>query len=852
MTKRRYRITGMSCSACSARVQQAASSIEGVSQANVNLLKNELSLELDEGYCESSLIQAIEKAGYGVQEYAATGSIGRPLDASETADLCRLRVRLLISLALCCLLMLIAMGHMVGMGEISTIFQPGWLNAVIQCAVAAWVMLLNHRFFVVGIKSLISRAPNMDALVALGSSASFLFSIYSLIKILCLHGNNVTAADLFAQGLYFDSAAMIPALISLGKYFEARAKSRTTDAIKGLMRLIPDMATVLVGNHEQTVPIKQIGVGDIVVVKTGARIPVDGIVVSGEGAADESALTGESLPVEKHISSEVSAGTVLTNGHVRLRATRIGSETALAQVIKLIDETTSSKAPVARLADRLSAVFVPLVIAVSVLTAVVWICLGHSVDFAFTAAVSVLVISCPCALGLATPTAIMVGSGRGAERGLLLKSAEAIEQCHRISCVVLDKTGTVTTGRPIVTDIITLNQNTVQEVLCLAASVETFSEHPLAIGISEFAKAQRVKLIAATQFRQRYGLVSAHVDARFVQVGAPQVIASLDDIEAVVEKLTHQGKTVLAVVVDNEVIGLIALSDRIKAESAQAVSAFKRMGMRVLMLTGDNSRTARAIGDMVGIADVQAGLLPQDKANIIAELQGQGEVVLMIGDGVNDAPSLIQADVGMAIGAGTDIAMDSADIVLVKSRLTDAVAAVELGRAVVTNIRENLFWAFFYNVICIPVAAGLLYPIFAVTLNPMIAAAAMSVSSVTVVCNALRLRRWMPPSAENVEQPTARSVESGQIARFAKIDVKTTHVRSQTTMKKEILIDGMHCQHCTGAVRKFLGKIDGVEVLDVSLEEKKAVVEVQDNVSDACLRQTVTDLDFTVVEIKNA
>ena len=879
MKKTQFLISGMSCSACSARVNKAAWSVPGVADVNVNLLKNEMTVTYADTVSEAAddlVIEAVVKAGYGAElknRAAIANSVSAAKSSPEAtvhAEIAVMKMRLTLSIAFCVPLMYLAMAPMLGLALPS--FFEGTANApafaLAQFLLTLPVVFVNFKFYRVGFKTLISGAPNMDALVAIGSAASVVFGLYALFKMLYAQASSdMSVVEHFAHNLYFDSAAMILTLITLGKFFEARAKSKTTDAIGRLMRLVPDTAVIVKNGVETTVAISSIAQGDLVVVKTGERVPVDGSVVKGEGWADESALTGESIPVEKSAEASMSAATLLVKGHIVMRATRVGEDTTLAQIIRLVDEATSSKAPVARLADKISAVFVPVVISIALVAAIVWWLLGADAEFAFTAAISVLVISCPCALGLATPTAIMVGTGKGAENGILIKSAEAIEKCRAVDTVILDKTGTITEGRPVVVDV-KVNQSheklfSEQDLLSLAAAVEAKSEHPLARAVIEAAHVRGFSFEQASEFSQVQGAVCGKVGDRLVEIGNKKLLTNDQMLEQCLDRLSEEGKTVLVVRVDGVCAGLIAVADSIKSDSKAAIAAFKKLGMRVWMVTGDNERTARAVARQIGVDEVVSEVLPSDKAAIVKERQQKGEKVLMVGDGINDAPALAQADIGMAIGAGTDVALECADIVLIKNRLSDAVAAVELSQAVMRNVSQNLFWAFFYNVIGIPVAAGVFYAAFGWLLNPMIAAAAMSMSSVTVVSNALRLRGFKPslktvpavacgcPLESNMipVEPQAKSEEFSTAACRVAQAAHTANERSQQ-MDKIIEIDGMQCSHCTGSVQKKLSGMAGVTNVEVSLEDKCAHVTVDGTVTDEALAQAVTELGFTVKAVK--
>ena len=899
MKVKHYLITGMSCAACSARVGKAAGGVAGVSQADVNLLKNEMTVHFADDAPESTVddvIEAVVKAGYGAmvkETTAGKGASGKgagsrmtPADVAAQ-EIAVMRARLISSIILCVPLMYLSMAPMLGM-PLPAFFE-GAANApafaLTQLLLTIPVVFINFKFYRSGFKTLIAGAPNMDSLVAIGSAASVVFGLYALYKMLyAVAAGDMAVLEHFAHNLYFDSAAMILTLITLGKFFEARAKARTTDTLGRLMALVPETALVRRNGAVVTVPIDSIVVGDEVMVKTGERVPVDGVVIEGEGWADESAITGESIPVRKSTDGAgdaLSSASLLMRGHVVMRATRVGENTALAQIIRLVDEATSSKAPVARLADRISAVFVPVVIAIAVVTALVWLALGADAEFAFTAAVSVLVISCPCALGLATPTAIMVGTGKGAENGILIKSAEAVEKCRAVTTVILDKTGTITAGKPVLTDIVAAEGFSRDEILSAAAAVEAQSEHPLGHAVTAACESAGLATAHAEHFGQRQGMVYGTVDGRLIEIGNKTLFEAKGEMSDRLDQLSDDGKTVLVVRIEGRVAGLIAVADEVKADSRAAVETFKRLGMKVWMVTGDNDKTARAVARAVGIDSVASEVLPADKARIVRERQDAGERVLMVGDGINDAPALAQADVGMAIGAGTDVALDCADIVLVKNRLTDAVGAVELSQAVMRNIKQNLFWAFFYNAIGIPLAAGVFYAAFGWLLNPMFAAAAMSLSSVTVVSNALRLRGFRPALADAAKAsmpcplpaettdkkavceasvvPAACAIEAQQ-KEFKENEFSTgegqaadaTVTTRSSAMNKVIDIEGMQCSHCTGSVQKKLSSMPGVSNVEVSLEGKCARVTVDATVTDEALMAAVNDLGFTAKGVKNA
>ena len=855
MQKEQFNVSGMTCSACSSRVHKAVAALAGVNDVNVNLLKNSMTVSFDEsGISSGDIIAAVEKAGYG----AALRDDGAKKNADGTQDqpdnvateLRSMKNRLIVSFLFTVPLFYISMGHMVGLP------LPGFLlgpeNAVAyaftQFLLTIPVMFVNFKYYRVGFKTLFSGAPNMDSLIAIGSGAAALFGVYAIYKMsFALGSGDLGTVHSFASNLYFESAAMILTLITLGKFFEARAKGKTSDAIAKLMDLAPKTATVLRNGGEAVIPLEEVMAGDILVVKAGKSVPVDGVITEGSGFLDESALTGESLPLEKHDGDLVTGATINKSGHFLMRASRVGDDTTLAQIIKLVDEATSSKAPIARLADKISGIFVPVVIAIAFIAGVVWLLLGYDFEFALSIGISVLVISCPCALGLATPTAIMVGTGRGAASGILLKSAEAIETAQAVDTVVLDKTGTITEGKPVLTDIMPAGQSTENELLEMAASLEKLSEHPLGQAIAQEAEKRGITLKKISDFAQipGQGIVGTIDSARCIAGNAKMLLA--EGIEAGPwlergEALAAEGKTALYFSRAGEVLGLIAVADVIKKSSCLAVAELEAMGLEVIMLTGDNTKTASAVQKQAGIKKVLAEVLPQDKEREIRLLQEQGRKVAMVGDGINDAPALARADVGIAIGAGTDIAIESADIVLMKSDLLDAAGAIRLSRAVMRNIRQNLFWAFFYNIIGIPVAAGVFYGLWGLTLSPMIAAAAMSFSSVSVVSNALRLRFFKPGADRDTSQEICEFKPSPEA------ELTPANKRSNT-MKKTIHINGMNCGHCTGSVDKALRALEGVGEVKVDLDSKTAVLEAGENVTDDLLKSTVTDLGFTVTAI---
>ena len=832
-----YTVTGMSCAACSARVEKAVSAVPGVESCAVSLLTN--SMGVSGSASPSEIIAAVQEAGYGASLKGAQG----PAAAQSAADDALadhetpvLRRRLIASLGFLAVLMYVSMGHMMLGWPLPAFFEGNHVAmGLLQMLLALIVMVINQRFFVSGTKAALHRAPNMDTLVALGSGASFLWSVLVLFGMTRAQadGNSALVMD-YMHDFYFESAAMILALITVGKMLEARSKGRTTDALKSLMRLAPQTATVVRNGQEETVPIAQVRVGDLFNVRPGESIPVDGVVTEGASAVNEAALTGESIPVDKAPGSPVSAGTVNQSGFLQCRASRIGEDTTLSQIVKMVSDAAATKAPIAKVADRVSGIFVPAVLLIAAVTTLIWLLAGQTLTFALGRGISVLVISCPCALGLATPVAIMVGNGIGARNGILFKTAVSLEMAGRTEIIALDKTGTLTRGEPSVTDIVPLGLSE-EELLTLAGALEKKSEHPLARAVLK--RAHDLPLPEVEDFSAVPGNgLSARCQGRELTGGSLHYLSSKVQVPPQVEEqcraLSDQGKTPLLFARDGALLGIIAVADTLKEDSREAVSQLQRQGLRVVMLTGDNERTARAIGALAGVDEVIAGVLPDGKEAVIRRLQKQGKVA-MVGDGINDAPALTRADIGIAIGAGTDVAIDAADIVLMKSRLLDVPAMIRLSRATLKNIHENLFWAFFYNVIGIPLAAGALYPLFGLKLSPMIGAAAMSLSSFCVVSNALRLNLF-------------RLYDSG---RDKPISKKHHSVKEETTMEKTLKIEGMMCPHCEATVKKALEAVSGVEAAVVSHEAGTAVVTLSQDVDNAVLKSAVEAKDYTVTSI---
>lgn len=864
MRTERFDITGMTCSACSARVEKTVAGLAGVTEANVNLLKNSMSVAFDEQVLDvSEITAAVEKAGYGAslhagdERKAAGASQGPDPVALETQEM---KTRLIVSILFTLPLFYLAMGPMVGLPVPGFFIGPenALVYAFTQFLLTIPVVFVNFKYYRVGFKTLLARSPNMDSLIALGSGAAVLFGIYAIYKIGAALGRaDMAIAHHFVMNLYFESAAIILTLITLGKFFEARAKGKTSDAIAKLMDLAPETATISRDGIETVIPIAEVQVGDILIVKAGERIPVDGEVTQGSAFVDQSALTGESIPVEKQVGDRVTGATINTSGHMLIRATRVGDDTTLAQIVKLVDEATASKAPIGRLADKISGIFVPIVIAIAVLATITWLLLGYGVEFALSIGIAVLVISCPCALGLATPTAIMVGTGRGASGGILFKSAEAIEMAQAVDTVVLDKTGTITEGKPQLTDLAPAAGVPEEELLSLAASLEKLSEHPLAKAIVRAAEERGLTFSAVSEFRQTPGEgISGIIDGTPVFAGNERVlttqgIAISEALASQAEDLAGSGKTVLYFLRDGQLLGLVAVADVIKATSRQAVTDLKAMGLDVIMLTGDNAVTATAVQKQAGISHIRAEVLPQDKESEIRTLQAQGKKVAMVGDGINDAPALARADVGIAIGAGTDVAIESADVVLMKSDVLDVANAIQLSQAVMRTIRQNLFWAFFYNAVGIPVAAGVFYGIWHLTLSPMFAAAAMSLSSVSVVSNALRLRFFQPKRLAVVPaRAYPEKTSKGEHVHQPRVSLHNQSEQTRSmTMTKRILIDGMSCGHCSASVEKALRAIAGVQDVNVDLAAKSATVQASDAVTNESLSKAVTDAGYTVRSI---
>ena len=839
-----YTVTGMSCAACAARVEKAVSGVKGVTSCSVSLLTDSMGVE---GTADAGeIIAAVREAGYGAAlkkgnkgQNARSSSDGDTLEDRETPVL---KKRLIASLGFLIVLMYVSMGHMMWGWPLPSFFDNNHVAmGLLQLLLAVVIMVINQRFFISGFKSLWHRAPNMDALVALGAAAAFGYSTFALFAMTDAQvRGDADAVMSYMHEFYFESAAMILALITLGKMLEARSKGKTTDALKSLMKLAPKTATLLRDGAEISVPVEQVAKGDVFVVRPGENIPVDGTVLEGNSAVDESTLTGESIPADKTVGSTVSAGTLNQSGFIRCEATRVGEDTTLSQIIQMVSDAAATKAPIAKVADRVSAVFVPAVMAIAAVTVIAWLIAGRTAGFALARGISVLVISCPCALGLATPVAIMVGSGMGAKNGILFKTAVSLEETGKTQIVALDKTGTITQGEPRVTDMIPVNGISEKELLSLACALEKKSEHPLARAINQKAEQDGLTAEEAEQFKALPGSgLTASLDGAVLFGGSYKFISERvrvpDDAKEQSERLSEEGKTPLLFARDGELCGIIAVADVIKADSPQAIKEMRNMGIRVVMLTGDNERTAKAIGARAGVDEVIAGVLPDGKESVIRELKQKGKVI-MVGDGVNDAPALTSADIGIAIGAGADVAVDAADVVLMKSRLSDVPAAIRLSRAALRNIHENLFWAFIYNIIGIPLAAGVFIGVLGWQLNPMFAAAAMSLSSFSVVTNALRLNFF--------------SMHDPKRDHKIRNKLKTTTEKETKTMEKTLKIEGMMCGHCEMHTKKALEALDGVKTAEVSHEAGTAVVSLEKEIPDDVLKQAVADQGYRVTDIQ--
>lgn len=831
---KKFNVTGMSCAACSSRVEKAVSKVEGVQSCSVSLLTNSMGVEGSAS--DESIIAAVEKAGYGASVAGAEKKQSAETDQLKDKDTPVLMHRLIASVGFLVVLMYISMGHMMWGWPLPAFFADNHIAmGLVQLLLCVIIMVINQKFFINGFKGLIHRSPNMDTLVALGSGASFVYSVYALFAMTDAQvKGNAELVMSYMHEFYFESAAMILTLITVGKMLEAHSKGKTTNALKALLNLAPKKATLLIDGKETEVTVDKVKKGDVFVVRPGESIPVDAEITDGSTAVDESALTGESIPVDKVVGDTVSAGTINKSGFIKCSATAVGEDTALSQIIKMVSDAAATKAPVAKIADKVSGVFVPAVIVIALITIAVWLLCGQTVGYALARGISVLVISCPCALGLATPVAIMVGNGMGARKGILFKTAASLEEAGKTQIAVLDKTGTITKGEPKVTDIIPF-EITENELLKYAYSIEAKSEHPLAKAIIVKAEELSLNPYEVTDFKAESGSgLSAEYNGKRIIGGSKKYISSLigisNDILSKADKLSEEGKTPLFFMVDNKLLGIIAVADVIKEESPKAIKQLQNMGIKVVMLTGDNERTAKAVGKLAGVDEVIAGVMPDGKEKVVAELKKQGKV-LMVGDGINDAPALTRADIGMAIGSGTDIAIDAADVVFMKSKLTDVPAAVRLSRKTLRNIHENLFWAFIYNVIGIPLAAGVWIPLLGWQLNPMFGAAAMSLSSFCVVTNALRLNFF------DITNPK----------KDRKIKYKSK--KDDNAMTKTMKIDGMMCSHCEGRVKQSLEGLAQVSQAEVSHEKGTAVVTLTAEVSNDVLKKTVEDQGYNVISI---
>ncbi|WP_313163793.1 heavy metal translocating P-type ATPase [Sedimentibacter sp.] len=861
MKTKKFNITGMTCSACSARIEKNINKTEGVIEANVNLLSNSMTVKYDETVLsESDIVKVVLNTGYGASSSEKKKDAPDKNDKTDAEkEFTEMKKRLIISFIFAVPLFYISMGHMLKwpLPDIFHGMENSITFAFTQLLLALPVMIINKKYYTVGFKTLFKGSPNMDSLIAIGTTAAVAYGVFAIYKI----GYGLGHMDMdmvmqYSMDLYFESAAVILALITLGKFLEARAKGRTSDAIKKLMDLSPKTALVERNGQEIELPVEEVEKGDIIIVKPGQSVPVDGTIIFGNSSIDESMLTGESIPVEKKIGDKVIGASINKSGYFKFEAQNVGDDTTLSQIIKLVEEASSSKAPISKLADKISSVFVPVVIAIAVISTIVWLIAGATFEFALSIGIAVLVISCPCALGLATPTAIMVGTGKGAENGILIKSAEALEIAHQIKTVVMDKTGTITEGKPRVTDII-VNGIDETEMLKIAASAEKSSEHPLADAVIEEASKRNLDLYNVANFEAIPGQgLEAIVNDKKYYIGNLRLIdnknININNFEEKSSKLADEGKTPLYFADEKNVLGIIAVADVVKPTSQKAIQEFEAMGIEVVMLTGDNKKTAEAIRKQLGITRAIAEVLPQDKEREIRSIQEQGRKVAMIGDGINDAPALARADVGIAIGAGTDVAIESADIVLIRSDLLDAVTAVQLSHATIRNIKQNLFWAFIYNTVGIPLAAGVFYGVLEWKLNPMFAAAAMSLSSVSVVSNALRLKFFKPVRINNDDTSINKelSINKDSNSDEIKVNVESLSDKSNNNggnnMKKTFTVEGMSCGHCKAAVEKALKSVDGVENAVVDLQSKTAEVTLSNEVNDDVLKKAITDAGYEV------
>lgn len=839
--KNKFAVSGMTCSACSARVERAVSKLNGTQNVSVNLLTNSMTVEYDDSINTEDIIKAVKEAGYGANlfETKKKSSSGIKSQAER-----KMQKRLISSVCLLIPLMYISMGHMMGL-PIPSVFigHRNALNfALIQLVFCIPIMIINYKYYTVGFKNLFKGSPNMDSLIAIGSGSSFLYGIYAIVRIaIGLNSGDMETVSKFHMDLYFESAATILTLITVGKFLESRSKSKTGEAIDRLLNLSPETAAILKDGKEIQIPVEEIMTGDIVLAKAGERIAVDGEIIEGEANLDQSAITGESVPVAKTVGESVISATMLNSGYIKYKATRVGENTTLSQIIKLVEEASSSKAPIAKIADKVSGIFVPIVIGIAIISLIVWLICGASFEFAMSIAISVLVVSCPCALGLATPVAIMVGTGKSAQNGILIKSGEALEALHNVTDVVLDKTGTLTEGKPGVTDVIAFDIDE-KKLVQIAGSIENMSEHPLADAVVRECERQKLSYLSTKGFKAEFGKgVYGEVEGKGYHIGNLSYIVDNnidhENIKDDIERLSLEGKTPLIVADESHTVGIIAVADKVKSSSYSAVSLLKKSGIKVTMLTGDNKNTAEAVRKKLDIDNVIANVLPQEKEGVVASLQENGKKVAMVGDGINDAPALARADVGIAIGAGVDIAIESADVVLMKNDILDVCTAINLSKAVIKNIKENLFWAFFYNTVGIPIAAGVFYHAFDIKLSPMLAAAAMSLSSVCVVTNALRLRFFKPKTTDDkiIYHKSKETKEEKEMFGKVKCD-------------KTLKVEGMSCSHCSGAVESALNAIDGVKA-EVNLKKGLAYINLSKDIETDVLVKAVEDAGYKASEI---
>ncbi len=857
-----FNVTGMSCAACSARVEKAVNALDGVKSCSVSLLTNSMGVEGTVSAAE--VIKAVEKAGYGCSEKGKQDvkpSLSEAAEALEDHETPILRERLIISLVFLMVLMYFSMGHAMWGWPLPEFIDNPLSNGIIQLILSGIILIINKKFFTSGFKALINKAPNMDTLVAMGSAVSYVWSIYALLAMShYMVIGDMHMAHHYMHEFYFESAAMILTLITVGKMLEAKSKGRTTDALKGLMKLAPKIAILFKNGREVEVQIEEVQKGDIFIVKPGDNVPVDGIIIEGSSAINEAALTGESIPVDKEVGDSVSAATTNTSGYIKCEATKVGEDTTLSQIIQMVSDAAATKAPIAKIADKVAGVFVPTVISISIVTFIIWMFINQDVGYALARAISVLVISCPCSLGLATPVAIMVGNGMGAKNGILFKTSASLEETGRVSVVALDKTGTITSGEPKVTNILPAPGYTEESLIIKAYSLEMKSEHPLARAIVAYANDMGLNALEVNDFSALPGNgLTAKLDNKVLFGGSNKFIKTVTTVSKELEeastKLAEEGKTPLFFAEDGKLCGIIAVADTIKVDSPQAVKELQNMGIHVVMLTGDNERTAKAIGEQAGVDEVIAGVLPDGKEAVIKELQKRGKVA-MVGDGINDAPALTRADIGIAIGAGADVAIDAADVVLMQSRLSDVPTVVRLSRATLTNIHENLFWAFFYNTVGIPIAAGVLIP-FGITLNPMFGAAAMSLSSFCVVTNALRLNLFNLHSTKH-DKPLKHRAKTAEPIKIEKIE-KTKRCEVTTSScgcpladaeRRVLHIEGMMCAHCEATVKKALEAIEGVEYAEVSNANGTAIVTLNKNVDNEIMKSAVEAQDYKVIDIE--